>query len=141
MENASKALIIAGAILLSILIISLGIMVYNNAKNTVSNQNLNKEEVRVFNSEWESYVGNNRSLSDVRTMFFAVMSHNGSENKVGTQRLITINGTAPTGMPNSMLNNKNYSISADYDPSTGLIVNMNVNLTNGSGGNYGYYGG
>ena len=34
MENASKALIIAGAILLSILIISLGIMVYSNAKNT-----------------------------------------------------------------------------------------------------------
>lgn len=42
MENASKALIIAGAILLSVLIISLGIMVYNNAKNTVGSANLSQ---------------------------------------------------------------------------------------------------
>ena len=37
MENASKALIIAGAILLAILLISLGIMIYNQAQNTVNN--------------------------------------------------------------------------------------------------------
>ena len=32
MENASKALIIAGAILLAILLISLGIMIFNQAQ-------------------------------------------------------------------------------------------------------------
>jgi len=32
MENASKALIIAGAILISILLISLGIMLFNSSK-------------------------------------------------------------------------------------------------------------
>ena len=57
MENASKALIIAGAILLSILIISLGIMVYNNAKNTVGSSNLDKQEIQTFNSQWEQYEG------------------------------------------------------------------------------------
>ena len=30
MENASKALIIAGAILISILIVGLGVIIYNN---------------------------------------------------------------------------------------------------------------
>ena len=30
MENASKALIIAGAVLISILLISLGVMIYRN---------------------------------------------------------------------------------------------------------------
>lgn len=34
MENASKALIIAGAILISILLISLGIIMYNSATGT-----------------------------------------------------------------------------------------------------------
>ena len=34
MENASKALIIAGAILISILLISLGIMMFNASKST-----------------------------------------------------------------------------------------------------------
>ena len=34
MENASKALIIAGAILISILLISLGIIAFNSSKST-----------------------------------------------------------------------------------------------------------
>lgn len=34
MENASKALIIAGAILVSILLISLGIVMFNSSKGT-----------------------------------------------------------------------------------------------------------
>ena len=38
MENASKALIIAGAILLAILLISLGIMIFNQAQDTDKQQ-------------------------------------------------------------------------------------------------------
>ena len=34
MENASKALIIAGALLISILLVSLGIMMFNSSKGT-----------------------------------------------------------------------------------------------------------
>lgn len=34
MENASKALIIAGAILISILLVSLGIIMFNSSKGT-----------------------------------------------------------------------------------------------------------
>ena len=37
MENASKALIIAGAILLSILLISLGIMIFTQAQDATKN--------------------------------------------------------------------------------------------------------
>ncbi len=33
MENASKALIIAGAILISILIVGLGVIIYNNVSD------------------------------------------------------------------------------------------------------------
>ncbi len=57
MENASKALIIAGAILLSILIISLGIMVYNNAKGAVTDANLDAETAQTFNAKWTPYKG------------------------------------------------------------------------------------
>ena len=35
MENASKALIIAGAILLSILIIGMGMFIYNQAQDQI----------------------------------------------------------------------------------------------------------
>ena len=80
MENASKALIIAGAILLSILIISLGIMVYNNAKNTVGSASLDKQEIQTFNSYFEKYVGDNKTASEVRTMISEVIASNASEN-------------------------------------------------------------
>ena len=43
MENASKALIIAGAILISILIIGLGVFIYQQAQSTVSKANLNSQ--------------------------------------------------------------------------------------------------
>jgi len=37
MENASKALIIAGAILISILLISVGILIFNSVSGTTNN--------------------------------------------------------------------------------------------------------
>lgn len=63
MENASKALIIAGAILLSILLISLGIMVYNNAKGTVNNANLDAETAQAFNTKFTQYGGTQRGTA------------------------------------------------------------------------------
>ncbi len=94
MENASKALIIAGAILLSVLIISLGIMVYNNAKNAVGGANLNKEEIAAFNSQWEMYTAKKQiSASELRTMFSAIITNNVTE-KNSTNRLIKVSYAA-----------------------------------------------
>ena len=49
MENASKALIIAGAILLAILIIGLGIFIYRQAANTVSDTGMDQLAIQQFN--------------------------------------------------------------------------------------------
>ena len=59
MENASKALIIAGAILLSILIIGIGMYIYNAAKEVMSSVNLDKYQIQEFNEQFNSYAGNN----------------------------------------------------------------------------------
>ena len=40
MENATKALLIAAAVLIAILIISLGLVVYNSSAETVKQANL-----------------------------------------------------------------------------------------------------
>lgn len=137
MENASKALIIAGAILLSILIISLGIMVYNNAKSTVGSANLDKESIQAFNSQWESYIGNNRTASEVQAMISAVIASNAAEKKSGTGKYIKItntgsaNATTLTGnnvgnttMPNTLSSAQTYKVTAGYDSKTGLIVGL-----------------
>ena len=59
MENASKALIIAGAILLSILIIAIGMFIFNGAKSTIENsmQSMSTQEVQAFNNEFTGFEG------------------------------------------------------------------------------------
>lgn len=82
MENASKALIIAGAILLSILLISLGIMVYNNAKGTIQGANLDQETAQAFNTKISQYCGNRKSATDMNSLMDAIASSNGAQSKV-----------------------------------------------------------
>ena len=136
MDNASKALIIAGAILLSLLIISLGIMVYNNAKNTVGSANLSKQEIQTFNSQFENYEGSNKTASEIRTMYQAVIASNASETKSGTSRKVSITGsdTAACGTPNTTLqtaptstptvsNANTYTVKLGYS-TDGLVVDI-----------------
>ena len=48
MENASKTLIIAGAILISILLISLGVMVFSKAGDAVGSNEMSDTEIKQF---------------------------------------------------------------------------------------------
>ena len=89
MENASKALIIAGAILLSILLISLGIMVYNNAKGTVSDANLDAESAQAFNTKFTQYSGTQKG-----TALNALIDAAIANNAANTAHQVQINGAA-----------------------------------------------
>lgn len=57
MENASKALLIAGAILLSILIIAIGMSIYNSASSTINDSvgAMSTQEKDAFNNQFTSY--------------------------------------------------------------------------------------
>ena len=55
MENASKALIIAGSILLAILIIAMGVMIFNNAKSAADTSTFDTAEINMFNQKFERY--------------------------------------------------------------------------------------
>ena len=76
MENASKALIIAGAILLAILIISLGIMIYNQASGVVNNNAMSEVDISTFNSKFEQYVGTKVRGANVNALLSAIRSNN-----------------------------------------------------------------
>ena len=69
MENASKALIIAGAILISILIVGLGVIIYNNVSDIASDTSgINQQAVSSHNSPIESYFSDHTSGSNVRSI-------------------------------------------------------------------------
>lgn len=73
MENTSKALIIAGAILLSILIIGIGVYIYNSSVNSTKNVVASKEmemQLMQFNKQYETYEGiqNSNSIKQLLNM-------------------------------------------------------------------------
>ena len=76
MENASKALIIAGAILLSILIIAIGMFIYNSAQSTIQNsmQSMSPQEVQAFNNEFMSFEGRQQG-SNIKSMIGTLISN------------------------------------------------------------------
>ena len=81
MENASKALIIAGAILLAILLISLGLIVFRNASGTINGANLSKEEIQAFNYQFDGYCGTNKSATEVKNLIQVVMANNATDSE------------------------------------------------------------
>lgn len=59
MENASKALLIAGAILLCILLIAIGMYIYNSAQSTITDSltSMSTQEIEAFNNNFTTYEG------------------------------------------------------------------------------------
>lgn len=85
MENASKALIIAGAILLSILIIALGIYVFNMAKGATNTDQLDAVEKQTFNSTFTQYEG--RVLGSSASELLNACISNATKNSEADDRL------------------------------------------------------
>ena len=75
MENASKALIIAGAILLAIAIIGVGMHVFGNARDAVSDTGLTDQQADSYNQKFTNYAGTQRG-SNVKTMCNTIANHN-----------------------------------------------------------------
>lgn len=97
MENASKALIIAGAILLAILIISLGILIFSQAQDTVGSVNMSEQEIMAFNNKFTPYQGTNKRGTEVNALVQAVRVNNQSAHDAGaSEKIITISGQGVT---------------------------------------------
>ena len=81
MENASKALIIAGAILVAILLISVGIMVFNSVNKPLDevSSEANSQAAQIFNSKFLSYAGKNKTARDLRNLLSIVQASNASD--------------------------------------------------------------
>jgi len=79
MENASKALIIAGAILISILIIALGVFIYRKVSTQVdTSSDLSEYEIQAINSKFERFLGAGKSYNDVKSLLETAQNYNNS---------------------------------------------------------------
>ena len=140
MENASKALIIAGAILLSILIIGLGMFIYQQAAGAMNGANLDPQKVSAYNSEFENYEGT-RSGTQVRALLDAVRAHNNANTDDPSLNIVVMNSsaatttTAPTAVVTASAVNdikktinagKTYTVDFGYDANSGYIVAVGI---------------
>lgn len=136
MENASKALIIAGAILLSILIIGLGMFIYGKAAEIIDGTNFDTTKVQLYNSPFTQYDGV-ISGSSARTLCDSIRTHNTTHASDASQNIsVTVGtGTPKTSAPTSVVSvatvntqkakiktGKQYKVSFGYDSKTGYIV-------------------
>lgn len=96
MENASKALIIAGAILLSIAIIGIGMYVYQMAASTIDSADMSGQQVTAYNSEFVKYEGTQKG-TNVRALCDAVISHNTTNSSDNTKQILVVNNQELTG--------------------------------------------
>ena len=137
MENASKALIIAGAILLAILIISLGIMIYNQAAGVVNNNAMSDVEIQQFNQKFTQYEGTRVRGATVNSMLQAVLANNTSADD--DNRKVSVSGAVEMSKSSSSLpatkanTGAIYKVTCEYGTSggnVGLVTNIKVEKVN-----------
>ena len=131
MENASKALIIAGAILLAILLISLGIMIFNQAQDTVSGSGMDQAAVTSFNNQLLKYEGSKKGTM-VKAMIQEVLAINAeSDNNDSISVQVQFNSESATTTPTTsrIINNNTYEIVMGYDGSSNRINKITVTGT------------
>ncbi|MBO4293714.1 MAG: hypothetical protein J5881_04950 [Clostridia bacterium] len=141
MENASKALIIAGAILISILIISFGVIILGQGSEVINNADMSEAEVTSFNGKFEAYEGKKVNGSNVKQMIKVVYQNNiQNSNDAGKQiavkyyegttakpDLVTIKGTSdPTKNDSLISSSVAYDVKCGYNSKTGLVNSITV---------------
>mgnify|MGYP004524047381 CR=1 FL=1 len=133
MENATKALLIAAAVLIAILIISLGIVIYNQASETVNSVNMSGQEIQAFNDQFLKYDGNGKRGTEVNALLNTVLNNNISElaeNGATSQKIISVTKGSDTGSKlvdgsagtiNKVDAGKVYNIEVKRDTKSGLV--------------------
>ena len=128
MENASKALLIAGAILIAILLIAIGMMVFNSASGVIdtASSSMTDQEKSIHNKKFTVYQGQ-KSGSVVKQLLSEVKTNNadGHSPKVKTvldaaskteagKESSTEDGSSQIG-ETSIINVKTYNITTNTD--------------------------
>lgn len=132
MENAAKALLIAGAVLIVIALISLGVYIISSQKGTIetSKDAADTLQVATYNSTFLKYVGSNKKGSEVRSLLTEIQTN----NKRNNSHTISISYGSETSISNiqsSIMPGKSYNVTvndSDYDEN-GYITKITITDT------------
>ena len=108
MENATKGLMIAGAILIAIVIIGIGVFLVAQAQGFMGQgtAKFSEMEVKTFNSPYQNYEGQKRG-SEVNSMISDIITNNiqaFKNNNLLVKGIILIHGSESNDLSASTLN-------------------------------------
>ena len=135
MENATKALLIAAAVLVAILIISLGLVVYNMAAESVNNNSsLSAQEIQAFNDQFTQYEGENVRGTRVNSLLKTALNNNITQQQEGNEgKIVKIEAISCTVSINleekTMLkadSSKMYKVVVKLDGPGGLVKTIQI---------------
>ena len=117
MENATKALVIAGSVLIAILLIAFGMRIFNSASGASksSQSTMDATAITTFNSQFTSFSGA-QSLNKIRSLTQKAIS----SNAVNT-RQVKNNSADPTTVNITSAG----TVSFEYE--NGYIKNIKIN--------------
>ena len=130
MENASKALLMSGAVLIALAVISLALYAYTSYRDyaTISEQMLSISQIESFNRFYQSYEtreGKIRGIDVINIYNRAIDDEIGTENLVGFDSKITLNSAGYASIRNEQDYLKECSYSIDYD-TNGKVYKISV---------------
>ncbi len=133
MENATKALLIAAAVLVAILVISLGLVIYQQAAETVESINMSDQQVTANNEKFVRYNGANKKGTEVNAMLKTVLQANldaAASNELAKQVEVTGDvtlATNATSLPAAQADpSALYTITVVYGGQGGLVSEIQV---------------
>ena len=101
----NKAGIVSGIVLISILVIGLGVYIYNVAASGQTQVDLSSQEAMAQNTQFTSYFGDNRSSAEVKSLMAQISSNNitGQTSDESRKIYVIFNGEITT--PSTVIKN------------------------------------
>lgn len=145
MENASKALILAASVLVAILIVAMGVTIFNRARNSADVSSLDQTEINMFNSKFEKYSGSQLGSQVKSLVSFAISNANTNQDdpaKLPNMSLVLNGGsgetpygtavregndiTTFTNIRNNISSTHSYWVEVHYGTKTGLVDSIAI---------------
>ncbi len=131
MENASKALLIAGSILIVILIIGVGMLVYQSTQGLIGEglSQMSSQEKDLFNQKFEKFAGTRVNGSNVRALISTVKNNNNQLEDEKDPKYVQ----CTYDNPNEINTARTYTVTITDEDNDGLVDKIDIQLyTSGS---------
>lgn len=139
MENATKALMIAGAVLIAIMVISVAMMIFSSGNEVIDEGmgQVGQLSIDQFNAKFLAYEGPIKG-SKLKSLISDVITSNTTNNGINPEKMITFDDVDPNSENwNTTLSQKRanvtsgatYTVTMTTDLSTGYITTITVDPT------------